>query len=121
MEEGLAFNARVYELVRQVPEGRVTTYGALAVTLGHPRKAREVGWALKSMPEGVEAPAHRVVNREGRLSGGWAFGGAEVQRRLLETEGVTFLEDGRVDMARHLWDPGRPEAAPPEEEQPPLL
>jgi methylated-DNA-protein-cysteine methyltransferase-like protein len=115
------FNAQVYELVRRVPEGRVTTYGALAIAMGNPRKAREVGWALKGMPEGVDAPAHRVVNREGRLSGGWAFGGPEVQRALLEDEGVLFLEDGRVDMARHYWDPGRPEALPPDDEQPKLF
>lgn len=121
MEEDPAFNAQVYELVRGVPEGRVTTYGALAVAMGNPRKAREVGWALKGMPESVDAPAHRVVNREGRLSGGWAFGGPEVQRRLLEDEGVAFLEDGRVDMSRHFWDPGRPEAFPPDDEQPRLL
>lgn len=99
------FNRRVYDLVRLVPAGKVTTYGAIAAALGDPRKAREVGWALREMPDDVDAPAHRVVNREGRLSGGWAFGGPEVQRGLLEDEGVGFLPDGRVDMARHFWEP----------------
>lgn len=119
MDGDVGFSAAVYALVRHVPEGRVTTYGALAAALGHPRRAREVGWALKSMPDDVDAPAHRVVNREGKLSGGWAFGGPEVQRRLLEVEGITFLEDGRVDMERHLWLPdGDP---PPAEQQPKLI
>ncbi len=98
-----SFNQKVYEIVAQVPLGMVTTYGAIAAALGDPRKAREVGWALHAKPEGVDAPAHRVINREGRLSGGWAFGGPEVQRGLLEAEGVTFLDDGRVDLERHLW------------------
>jgi methylated-DNA-protein-cysteine methyltransferase-like protein len=99
------FNARVYALVAEVPEGMVTTYGALAAALGDPRKAREVGWALKATPEDLDVPCHRVVNREGQLSGGWAFGGPEVQRHLLELEGVDFLEDGRVDMVRDYWRP----------------
>lgn len=105
MEEQSLFAARVYELVAKVPLGMVTTYGAIAAALGDPRKAREVGWALKNMPDDVDAPAHRVVNREGLLSGGWAFGGPEVQRRLLEEEGVRFFADGRVDMAHHFWEP----------------
>ncbi len=114
---GSVFNQRVYELVRLVPPGKVTTYGAIAGALGDPRKAREVGWALREMPDDVDAPAHRVVNREGRLSGGWAFGGPEVQRRLLAAEGVQFLPDGRVDMERHFWQPPgqRYEASPPDE------
>jgi methylated-DNA-protein-cysteine methyltransferase-like protein len=105
VDEQSDFAARVYALVAQVPEGMVTTYGAIAAALGDPRKAREVGWALKNMPDEVDAPAHRVVNREGALSGGWAFGGPEVQRRLLEEEGVRFFADDRVDMTRHFWAP----------------
>ncbi|MHB1130767.1 MAG: MGMT family protein [Chloroflexota bacterium] len=100
-----SFNARVYALVRLVPEGMVTTYGALAAALGDPRQAREVGWALKALPEGSDVPAHRVVNRDGQLSGGWAFGGPEVQRHLLEMEEVHFLAEGGVDMVRHFWRP----------------
>jgi methylated-DNA-protein-cysteine methyltransferase related protein len=99
------FNARVYALVREIPEGMVTTYGALATALGDSRKAREVGWALKATPEELNVPCHRVVNREGQLSGGWAFGGPEVQRHLLELDGVHFLDDGRVEMVRHFWRP----------------
>lgn len=100
-----SFNQRVYAVVRRIPRGMVTTYGTIARALGDPRKAREVGWALHSKPKEVVAPAHRVINREGRLSGGWAFGSSEVQRGLLEAEGVRFLPDGRVDLAIHLWWP----------------
>ncbi len=102
-----SFNALVYEITRRVPEGKVTTYGAIAAALGDPRKAREVGWALNANPKDDPCPAHRVVNREGRLSGGWAFGSPDVQRGLLEAEGVAFLPDGRVDLSRHLWLPDR--------------
>lgn len=111
-----SYNQRVYEITRSVPEGRVTTYGAIAAALGDPRKAREVGWALNANPKDDPAPAHRVVNKEGRLSGGWAFGSSDVQRALLEAEGVTFLPDGRVDMARHFWDPGDDSSEPPVDE-----
>lgn len=97
--------ARVYALVRQVPAGRVTTYGSIARVLGHPTGARQVGWALAALHGGHDVPAQRVVNARGELSGGWAFGGAEVQRALLEKEGVTFDEHGRVHLNRHLWEP----------------
>jgi len=100
-----SFNHRVYGTVRGIPLGMVTTYGIIAQAMGDPRKAREVGWALYAKPKSDTAPAHRVVNREGRLSGGWAFGSPEVQRGLLEAEGVGFLADDRVDLERHLWRP----------------
>ena len=97
------FADRVYELVRRVPRGRVISYGAGARALGEPGKAREVGWALHRCPPDV--PAHRVVNREGRLSGGWAFGAPEVQRLRLEAEGVRFGEPERCDLDRYGWAP----------------
>jgi methylated-DNA-protein-cysteine methyltransferase related protein len=100
-----SFNRQVYETVLRIPRGMVTTYGAIAACLGDPRKAREVGWALHAKPEGEEAPAHRVVNRDGKTPGDWAFGGGGAQRALLEAEGVSFLTDGRVDMEHHLWLP----------------
>ncbi len=115
------FNRRVYDLVKLVPAGKVTTYGAIAAALGDPRKAREVGWALRALPDEVDAPAHRVVNREGRLSGGWAFGGPEVQRRLLEEDGVQFLPDGRVDMACHFWEPPKRGGEPSQPDQSRLI
>lgn len=102
------FNQAVYQIVSRIPHGMVTTYGSIARALGDPRKSREVGWALNVKPKEDPAPAHRVVNREGRLSGGWAFGSPEVQRGLLEAEGVAFLPDGRVDLQRHIWQPEEP-------------
>jgi methylated-DNA-protein-cysteine methyltransferase-like protein len=98
-----SFRDLVFALVPRVPPGQVTSYGRLAAALGHPGKAREVGWALSSIPEDANLNAYRVVNRDGFLSGGWAFGAPEVQRALLEQEGVEFLPDGRVDLERFLW------------------
>ncbi len=100
---GTQFFQQVYALVRQVPAGRVTSYGAIARALGSPRRAREVGWALASLPEEHDVPAHRVVNSQGALSGGWAFGAPEVQRRLLEVEGVRFDARGRV-IECYFWE-----------------
>lgn len=103
--ESGAFFAQVYDLVRSIPVGRVTTYGALALALGAPRHARVVGYALAALPDHQDVPAHRVVNRSGVLTGGWAFGHPDIMRALLEAEGVRFGDDGRVDLARHLWEP----------------
>ena len=94
---------RVYALLRQVPCGKVVTYGQIAAMLGAPRMARQVGYALHVNPEPGVIPCHRVVNRFGGLSPAFAFGGDNQQRILLEGEGVTFLEDGRVDMKKHMW------------------
>lgn len=107
MEDRLAgsFASQVYALVARIPAGRVTTYGALARALGDPRKAREVGWALAATPDDLDIPAHRVINSRGELSGGWAFGGYDVHRALLEAEGIRFLGDGRVDLKLHFWEP----------------
>jgi len=102
--------SRVYALVAAIPSGQVTTYGQIASLLGDPRGARTVGWALHSNPYPGVVPCHRVVNKRGELSGGFAFGGPEVQRSLLEQEGVSFLPDGRVDLERHLWQPDRRDA-----------
>jgi methylated-DNA-protein-cysteine methyltransferase related protein len=90
-----------------VPPGHVTTYGAIAWALGMPHGARQVGWALAALSDQHEhdVPAHRVVNRVGALSGGWAFGAPEVQRLRLEDEGVRFDADGRVRLERFFWDP----------------
>lgn len=99
------FPDRVYEVVARIPYGRATTYGAIARALGNPRGAREVGWALNAVPEGSPLPCHRVVDREGRLSGGWAFGHPEIMAGRLEDEGVPFLEQYRVDLSLCHWDP----------------
>ena len=99
------FFERTYELVRQIPEGRVASYGQLARMMGEPRKARFVGFAMHASPGmagGV--PCHRVVFKDGRLAPGFAFGGPDVQRSMLEAEGVGFTEDGRVDMRHYEWE-----------------
>jgi methylated-DNA-protein-cysteine methyltransferase-like protein len=106
-----AFRDLVYALVAEVPRGRVTSYGRLASALGQRGRSREVGWALATTPPAVRLPAHRVVRVDGRMAGGAAFGSPEVQRALLEAEGVRFRPDGRVDLDRHLWPPEAAEAA----------
>ena len=85
------FNARVYEVVRRIPRGEVATYGQVAALAGAPRNARFVGFALHANPEPGAIPCHRVVFRDGSLAPGFAFGGPERQRRLLEDEGVRFV------------------------------
>lgn len=99
------FAERVYALVRRIPPGRVTTYGRIARAAGAARSARMVGWLLHNAPPEIAAVAHRVVNRHGELTGGWAWGHPAVMRALLEDEGVTFVEEFCVDLERHLWEP----------------
>lgn len=99
-----AFNDAVYEVVRQIPAGRVATYGQIARMVGRPRNARFVGFALHVNPEPGVIPCHRVVFKDGSLSPAFAFGGKNEQHRLLAMEGVAFLPDGRVDMERFLWE-----------------
>lgn len=103
-----SFVDRVYAVVRRVPRGCVISYGAIAHVLGRPRAARQVGWAMAAAPSGAgrrRVPAHRVINARGELSAAKAFGGYGVLRARLEAEGITFLQDGRVDLERHLWLP----------------
>ena len=98
---GLSTFERIYEVVRSIPKGKVMTYGQVALLAGNPRWARVVGYALHKNPEPGVIPCHRVVNREGRVAPGFAFGGEDAQRKLLEGEGVSFLENGLVDMEKH--------------------
>lgn len=100
-----SFFNRCYDVVRQIPQGRVATYGQIARMLGEPRRARFVGFAMHASPGmagGV--PCHRVVFKDGGLAPGFAFGGPGAQRGLLESEGVAFLPDGRVDMQSCSWE-----------------
>ena len=101
------FAQRIYEVVKQIPRGKVATYGQVAALAGNPRGARGVGFALHHNPQPGIIPCHRVIFRDGSLCTGFAFGGPEVQRRLLEQEGVCFLPDGRVDLSQFGWL-GRP-------------
>ena len=98
----MKFDESVYEYLKTVPRGAVVTYGMVARAIGRPRAARQVGNALHRNPYPVVVPCHRVVNREGRLAPAFAFGGIEVQARLLEEEGLS-VKDGYVDMERYFW------------------
>ena len=90
----------VYAAVRSIPRGCVMSYGRVAALAGNPRGARGVGFCLHRNPEPGVIPCHRVVFADGRLACAFAFGGEGVQRAMLEAEGVEFLPDGRVDMAK---------------------
>lgn len=97
-----SFFKSVYAAVRQIPEGKVATYGDIAATIGSPRAAQAVGWALHVNPEPVITPCHRVVNRFGKLSESFGFGGIEEQQRLLELEGVEVIDD-TVDLVKYRY------------------
>lgn len=100
-----AFYAAVFAIVARIPRGSVTTYGAIAYALGRPNGARSVGWALSIAPAAADLPCHRVVNRDGFLSGGWHWGHPDVMAGLLRDEGVPFLAPHRVDLRVCLWFP----------------
>ena len=109
---GPTFFDRVFLMVSRIPRGRVTTYGSIARSLGTPRAARSVGWALNLAPDEDELPCHRVVDRNGFLSGGWHWGHPDVMAALLRDEGVSFLEPYRVDLAACLWLPDEEDLLP---------
>ena len=96
---------KFYDVIRRIPHGRVATYGQVAALAGLPRRARMVGQALRSTPEGLEIPWYRVVNAQGRVSPRGGIGWEEgYQRHLLEEEGVVFSKSGRIDLDRFGWD-----------------
>lgn len=101
MEKG--FFERVYKVVKEVPSGRVTTYGDVARAVGAPRCARQVGWALHCNPEPGVIPCHRVVFADGSLTEGFAFGGKDVQKSMLCAEGVEVSEDYKVDLKKRRF------------------
>ena len=102
------FSDRVYDVVRQIPCGKVATYGLIALLIGRPRSARYVGFALRRNPEpwnnGGGVPCHRVVFRDGSLCSSFAFGGPDAQRMLLEAEGVVFADSTHVNLQMSSWD-----------------
>ncbi|MGV3763661.1 MGMT family protein [Parapedobacter sp.] len=104
--KGDNFFELVYGIVRQIPEGRVTSYGAIARALGAGGSSRMVGYAMRAAA-GVHppVPAHRVVNRVGLLSGKRAFGSPTMMEQLLANEGVVVVDDKVVDFERVFWDP----------------
>ena len=93
---------KVYEVVKQIPKGKVATYGQVAALAGNPRWARVVGYALHVNPDPDGIPCYRVVNREGRLSDAFAFGGVNQQKVLLEADGIE-VEDNHVDLEIYQW------------------
>lgn len=97
---------RIYRIVKQIPPGCVTSYGAIARCLGTKSGARMVGWAMNaSHSSEVYVPAHRVVNRNGMLTGKHHFEGSTVMEDLLRSEGVEVFNDHIVDFRKHFWDP----------------
>ena len=99
------FAERVYAVVASIPEGRVTTYGRIALALGMPRNARRVGWVMSGVERERGLPCQRVVNHAGYLSGGWAFGHPDVMQAMLLEEGVPFTSEYVVDLRACVWDP----------------
>ena len=101
-----SFFDKVYQVARLIPEGRITTYGAIAEYLGTRGSARMVGWALNQSHHQKEyVPAHRVVNRKGILSGKHHFGGSTVMQQLLENEGIVVTDDVIQDFDKLFWSP----------------
>ncbi|WP_194766691.1 MGMT family protein [Tamlana sp. I1] len=102
--ETLNFFDKVYGVVKQIPYGRVTSYGAIAKYLGAARSARMVGYAMNNA-HGKDVPAHRVVNRKGLLTGKHHFEGTNLMQQLLENEGVLVLENQIQNFETVFWDP----------------
>ena len=94
---------RIYAVVKKIRAERWPATGRSALLAGNPRWARVVGYALHANPDPEGIPCYRVVTKDGRTSPAFAFGGADIQRALLEADGIEFTEDGRVDMAKYGW------------------
>ena len=105
MKSDLNFFEQVWEVVRQVPRGRITTYGAIAKALGSPQSARMVGWAMNAAYVLEDVPAHRVVNRQGLLTGKMHFNPPDAMQSRLETEGIKVKNDKIVNFEQYFWDP----------------
>ncbi len=107
-DKGPDFYQQVYQVVRRIPRGRVTTYGRVAAMLGRPNAARAVGYALAALGDKTRSeppvPWHRVINVAGRISTPDMDGGANQQMKLLRADGVAVSDDLRVDLSLYLWD-----------------
>jgi methylated-DNA-protein-cysteine methyltransferase-like protein len=97
---------RVYEAVNAIPEGFVATYGQIAALSGMPGAARQVGWALAALQPDDDCPWHRVINAQGQISPRGAREAVDLQRALLESEGIELSHRGRVDLDLYAWEPG---------------
>lgn len=105
MADNENFFEKVYEVVRRIPEGKVTSYGAIANHLGTARSARMVGWAMNACAGRDDVPAHRVVNRNGVLTGKFHFQGTNLMQQLLENEGIRVEDNQVVDFDQYFWQP----------------
>ena len=105
------FFDQVYAVVQKIPLGRITSYGAIARYLGHPQSARMVGYAMNASHHSPDVPAHRVVNRNGLLTGKHHFQGSKLMQQLLESEGLRLKNDQIIDFEDFFWDPNT--ALPP--------
>ena len=99
------FFEQVYAVVKKIPEGRVTSYGAIANFLSTKNAARMVGWAMNASHQMLDVPAHRVVNRNGMLSGKAHFETPTRMQELLEKEGVIVKDETIQNFSKHFWDP----------------
>ena len=99
------FFQKSYNIARQIPYGRVTSYGAIAKYLGAARSARMVGWAMNASHNDETVPAHRVVNRKGLLTGKHHFDGTNLMQQLLESEGINIIDNQIQDLESVFWDP----------------
>ncbi|MEN8138388.1 MAG: MGMT family protein [Bacteroidota bacterium] len=105
MPDNHNFFEKVYEVARQIPYGRVTSYGAVAKYLGAAKSARMVGWAMNSSKNDETVPAHRVVNRKGLLTGKSHFQGTNLMQQLLESEGIMVIDNQISNFEEKFWDP----------------
>ena len=99
------FFEKVYAIARQIPYGKITSYGAIALALGTSRSARMVGWAMNACHQLEDVPAHRVVNRKGLLTGKHHFDGTNLMQQLLESEGIRVVDNQIMDFDTHFWEP----------------
>jgi len=107
-KNNVGFFQQVYQVARLIPAGRVTSYGAIAKYLGTAQSARMVGWAMNDSHYQKEyVPAHRVVNRNGLLTGKHHFGNSNTMKQLLENEGIQVKNDQIINFEKHFWDPGK--------------
>jgi len=104
--ETLNFFDKVYEIAKQIPYGRVTSYGAIAKYLGAARSARMVGYAMNGC-KGKDVPAHRVVNRKGLLTGKHHFDGTNLMQQLLESEGIKVIDNQIQNFNKVFWEPSK--------------
>ena len=104
-QDTITWIEKVYAMVRQIPKGKVSTYGTIADHIGVKATSRMVGWAMNASHHLEDVPAHRVVNRKGLLTGKFHFDGTNVMQQLLESEGIVVKNNQIVDFEAHFWEP----------------